>query len=888
MFASKPKTVTKPVRKTILLAPHAKQIVRNLIMLKDGSVLAGYRIGAARWDFTGKDAKIMRMNQDADVFAALVGRSYHERVTTRPHPVATWAGNLDKRTPHPTPDVHVCDLSMNQGDLLNGRCGCETWGKHLIRMQDVIARSGMNDKIVFRYFGLNVKVSPRTDLRKQINEFLKGGKPSAAVAALIADEKRVSDIVTGWPGSQRMSEYEQGWLRVRSLSPGVIPTGIHSRDRGGWDELALPALASDTRWAETPFGRTVSVTSFVGGKQVDTAVRVLTMARMADLNYPENGMPPWQVHGESVLDASGRPFPVEWSVVGRLRSGEELAKEVEFELRRVRHVKGDYQEHNEFPPSNVDKAIGVAVETRDQVTTGQAAVAARFQGQINVVITGQATEHLTAEQVVEERCAAFIQMYSSTGLRMDFAGSDSQSFMLASTVPGEPHDRLGFQRRLRLPFLTAGMPNVTAAIGDGLGPYLGHTRGASRRPVMHDPHLATEGLRTGRSQNMHLVEATLGGGKSVLLGSVGYNAVRRGVRTVISDPSGPLAVLCHMPEIAAVSQEINLLNGARGILSPAALIRDPLLTEFDEPGQYAEALGQAAAERRDLMVDMAKRCLPDYLLKGEAEARTEAALRLAARQHADRVGWSQTSTMWDLMRPLKDGDDWAKSVHGALVDASTAPLLRLMFPEPGAPGVASQYDKTLTVITTPGIVRAVDGTPRKDWNPLEVGADVVLRLVGLFTDRLIYSKARSERCIAIFDEAESLTDFGPGRSMLSRLGRDHSKWNTAVYLGVKSVSDQMLSGELKNFLASVFVGRMASREPAEKALELLGLTDKQYAQVLMGLSTYVPGEFVHADVAGNVGMLKVDVDYHPALKAALLTDPTPEGSGHWDLTEENA
>jgi hypothetical protein len=290
------------------------------------------------------------------------------------------------------------------------------------------------------------------------------------------------------------------------------------------------------------------------------------------------------------------------------------------------------------------------------------------------------------------------------------------------------------------------------------------------------------------------------------------------------------------------------------------------------------------------MVDMAKRCLPDYLMKDQAEARTEAALRLAARQHAEtRGGWKQTDTMWDLMRPLVNStDDWSKAVHGALMDASTAPLLRLMFPEQGAPSVINHYDKTLTVITTPGIVRAVDNTPRKDWNPLEVGADVVLRLVGLFTDRLIYSKTRSERCIAIFDEAESLTDFGPGRSMLSRLGRDHSKWNIAVYLGVKSVNDQMLSGELKNFLASVFVGRMASRDPAEKALELLGLTDKRYADVLMGLSTYEPGEFVHADVAGNVGMLKVDVDYHPALKAALLTDPTPEGSSHWTLDEETA
>jgi hypothetical protein len=260
---------------------------------------------------------------------------------------------------------------------------------------------------------------------------------------------------------------------------------------------------------------------------------------------------------------------------------------------------------------------------------------------------------------------------------------------------------------------------------------------------------------------------------------------------------------------------------------------------------------------------------------------------MAARRHADRAGWETTSTLWDLVDNLVALESvHADAVAGALVDASTAPLLRLLFPPRGVEVVAGQYGKTLTVITTPGIVRAADGVPRRDWNPTEIGADAVLRLTALYTHRMIYNKPRSQRAAVFFDEAESMTDFGPGRSMFSRLGRDHSKWNLAVYLGVKSINDQMLSGELKNFIASVFVGRMASAEPALSAMSALGLSDPRYVEVLMNLSSVVPGEWVHRDVAGDVGGIKVDVDYHPALKAALLTDPTPEGSSHWALDEE--
>jgi hypothetical protein len=81
---------------------------------------------------------------------------------------------------------------------------------------------------------------------------------------------------------------------------------------------------------------------------------------------------------------------------------------------------------------------------------------------------------------------------------------------------------------------------------------------------------------------------------------------------------------------------------------------------------------------------------------------------------------------------------------------------------------------------------------------------------------------------------------------------------------------------------------MANAEPAMQALGLLGLNDPRYADVLMGLSRSRPGQFVHRDVAGNLGYVSVNVDYNPGLKAALMTDPVPVGTLGWALEEEDA
>lgn len=855
-------------RKRARLAPPfrlgngTKAIHGNLLMRTDGTVLAGYVLGPRRWEYLPNETKANEMAASADVYAALGGRLFHERVTTRPYPVAAWAARLDARTPHPLPTA--TDAPQ------------ETWNALLARQQMRIAQAGMDDKIVVRYIGVGM-VSPRTNLAAEIAAGAPGVQP------ILASERGVASTVAAWP-ARRMTHEEQAWLRVRSMAPGILPPSL--ADLGeGWDEQSLPSLAEHVRWAEEPFGRTVSVHAMINGQPVERAVQVLSAARMEDLRYPECGLEPWQTYAERAVDSLGLPFSVEWSIVGELRTGEQMKSSTELDLRKALHLERDYREHEEPPPAGIDRGIAVAKSTRDAVHEGREVEAARFIGTVNVIISGEAAfedgrQIASAAEVVEDRAAAFTRLFKGNDLRMEFAPAQPQSMKLAETIVGQPVDRTGYQRQIRLDYLAAGGAPTSTQVGDGSGPYMGYGRGAARRAFMHDPHYATEGRGAlGRGNNMYVVAGELGAGKSMLAGSLAYNATRRAGeydRVVISDPSGPLAALCELPELREHAVSIDLLKGQRGILSPPALVREPLASDFDSPGEWAEAIDLAQGERRKLVADIALRCLESDLY---ADDRSRAVLREAART----ITWYAWFTLWDLVDALRTlTDTHAHVVADALTDASETPLLRLLFPPRGSAYEYEEvYDARLTVISTPGVRRAPDGVPREDWNDAELAADVILRLVSLFTDRLIYGKPRSARCVAIFDEAENLTDFGPGRGFLSRLGRDHSKWNIAVYMLVKSINPQMLSGELRNFLAGAFVGRMANVESAEAMLNVLNVSDRRYARTLMRLSRVTPGEFVHLDADGNIGSVRIDLDYLPHVRDALLTNPTPEGADAW-------
>lgn len=903
LFRRRPKAI--PAQMHAPLAPALAQMVSNLVVTRHGDVYAGYRLGPARWEFTTMADRTMSLDSVQDGWTSLVtpSRFMQERVTTVPHAVKEWAARLDARTPNPLPDVHYCDKSMTEAQMLDGACGCETWNKWLARQQNVVALSGMDDKATVRYFHIGT-VDSDCDVRGQIVEYVTatGRRPSEQVRELIKVEKRTRDVVAsqyGWRG-RRLTEREQAWLRHRSVAIGIPAPAMTREELGGWDRDNVAALTSSVRWEEQPFDRTTKVIAWRNGKQVERHVQVLTLARYGDQHYPKNGREPWMVYAERATDAEGRPFAVEWNVVGQLKTGEELRKQAELDLNLARNIRNDYMGIGEPPPPYTSRGITRASEILDEVTTGHDRDAHRFVGTVNVAVFGEdrVDENgrvvQSAAEVAEERGEAFIRLYGGGAMQMDFAVPQGQAAKLSEFCTGEPVDTTGFQRQMPLAYLAASFSNVTNSVGDGHGPYHGFTRGASRRPVFHDPHYATAGQGDkGRGQNVWVVGSTLGGGKTVEEGSKLYNATRRGIRGVASDPSGRLGALCYMPELKPFALDMNLLESDDGVLSAPALIRNPIMSEFTRDGRtedvaqekHRRAMVLAMGERRALSLDIARRCLEWDLYSDD---RTQGVLRAAGRAVPQ---WTTATTMWDLVRALDAmHEQHATDIANVLRDASEMPRFSLLFAPDGQGGdfALSREDwrPTLTVVSTPGIKRAEDGVTRADWNPEEQAANPVLHLAQLYTMRELYGKPMAEPAMALFDEAEDMLDGGTGRAALARLGRDHSKWNLYVALCLKNVDNSLLGGGLRNFLAGAFIGRVANKEPALEFLSVLNLNDPSYTETLMRLSQNAPGEFVHLDVDGNVGGMRVDVAYHPALMNALLTTPSSEGGvGAWTREE---
>src|SRR4029450_3126580 len=124
-------------------------------------------------------------------------------------------------------------------------------------------------------------------------------------------------------------------------------------------------------------------------------------------------------------------------------------------------------------------------------------------------------------------------------------------------IPRDPLPPTAYRRRASVMWAAAAVPAATASVGDRRGIMLGETCTATRRPVAWDPWLAQE---VRRSSGLTAVVGGLGSGKSFLTGLIVYKTLRAGARWTVLDPSGPLAELTRLPELAPFSPPINPLR----------------------------------------------------------------------------------------------------------------------------------------------------------------------------------------------------------------------------------------------------------------------------------------------------------------------------------------
>ncbi|RHW25844.1 hypothetical protein D0Z08_17565 [Nocardioides immobilis] len=782
------------------------------------------------WAFRSDRQREQLLYGAADGLAWLAGHRVHLRVTSRPYPAAEWAKRLHGLTPSPleTP-------------------GVEPWTEHMVGMQKHLRYQTMAEKQVF----LGVRIASRAPSHRLIAAIWR--RPgNIEHARLLSKVEQVAETVAlpgleGRPATAR----EMEWLLRRSVGIGLpAPTGLCASGEQSWDEEDLSSFSDAVEHDTTRLGRTVRVTSRDLGDPIERHVAVLSVGRLEEIEAPDPGHEPWLSHTDRL------PFPVEWSAQMEILSGAEARKEIQRKLLVVRDMQRHYAEHELDEPLALDRQARQARQVEDQMTRGVDVTAARIHGWFRLAVAGRS----------EEECLERVRRVTTSfrSRRVSIEHPRGQYGLLREFIPGEPVSTVAYRRRLPALYVAAGVPAASSQLGDRQGPYIGFTAGSSRRAVMFDTHYATE-LR--ETSGLVPVVGGLGAGKSVLLGLVTYDAVRRGIPAVLLDPSGPLARLTELPELAEHSEHLDLTAAASGTLNPFEVVAAPARASFTSEEAFQEGEVLAAQDRKLLAMDVIKMLLPPSV-----DAMPQTSLVVSDAVRATRG--DRDASLWDVVGNLeKQGNPHGQVVANYLRDMAELPLSRLFFPqaEPGA----TRINSALTVLTMPGLVLPPRSVPREHWSTSEQLAVPLLHLASWYATRAVYGRSMQDRKLVALDETHFLGEWSAGRALFTRLGRDSRKWNTCVLASSQNPSD-VLGMDVANFMSAAFVGRTEDEEAARDGLRMLRVpTDVGYERALATLSSgrgeAAMREFVMRDVDGHVDKVCVDLTANPALLEALNT-----------------
>ena len=823
-------------------------------------VTAWYWLPEVRWAFRpdlDREALIVAISEQ---YAGLAGFRMHLRRTSRPFAADEWARMLDHNTPRPLPDV----------------AGAPSWGDHLVGAQRHLL--SLNHAEGQTYLGISFarRTLGDTFAERFGGLFRRGsGDVERKRWARVVEQ---FDEVLGAFGmrGRRVTAAELEWLLFRSVALGMSPPRLLSgtgNGQGVWAKGDLLALTEQIERFRSPYGATTRLVNRLTGEERHVAV--LTVGRMEPLEIPERHEP-W-LHFHERL-----PWPMEISSRVDILGPGDSFRNLEHRLRMIRSQQLDYAEHGMDAPPELERLAQRALVLGDEMTTGLPVDSSRVHGWHRLAVSG------TTRDECLERARKVIQLYQRE-LRVSLQHPKGQEQLAREFIPGEPLASTGYLRRMPVKLLAAAMPQAASNVGDRRGDLIGRTAGTSRRPVFLDLHFPME---VRERSGLAVFVAEPGGGKSTLLGALGYLAARRGVQVTLLDPSGPLARLCQMPELRPFSRVLNLTGSEQGTLAPYALIPTPHRQHYAAGAggdqEHGIAVSNARAERRMLVQDICSMLVPPQVAR---EAFTATALRHAVRT----VPAEETSTLDDIVTCLQNsGGSEAQELGNLLLDTAEMPLAMLFFGSP-PPGTLTDQ-AVLTVITMAGLRLPDLKIEREYWSAEEQLALPMLHTAHRLAVRRCYGGSMESRKLVGLDEAHFMEGWRSGRSFLVRLARDSRKWNLAALVASQNPKD-ILGLDVQNLVSTVFVGRIAEdQEVAAEALRLLRVpVEDGYEAVLAALSQVDAAstsrlgfrEFVMRDVDGRVQKLRIDVSWVPGLLAYLDTTPTGDPASTAVATSED-
>lgn len=808
------------------------------------SVTAWYTLPEVRWAFRPDSDRESLLMAISEQYASLAGFRIHLRRTTRPFPADQWARVVDNNTPHPLPPVD----------------NAPSWADHLVAAQRHLIALNHAEGQTF----LGIAFARRTlgdTFAERIGRLFNKGVADAERRRMARTVEQFDEVLGAFGiRGRRVSAEELEFLLYRSIALGMAPPAALSNvDHGIWERGDLLALTEQIERYRTPYGSTVKLVNRLTNEERHVAV--LAVGRMEPLEIPERHEP-W-LHFHERL-----PWPMEISSRVDLLGPGDSFRNLEHRLRLIRSQQQDYAEHGIDSPPELERLALRALSIGDDMTTGLPVESSRAHGWHRIAVSGRNREECL------ERARRLTQLYSRE-MRISLQHPKNQDWLAREFIPGEPLANTGYLRRMPIKLFAAALPQAASTVGDRRGDLIGRTAGTSRRPVFLDLHFPME---VRERSGLAVFVAEPGGGKSTLMGALGYLAARRGVQVTLLDPSGPLARLCHMPEMRPYAHVLNLTGSEQGTLAPYALIPTPQRVHFP-PGPEGDrdfdiALSNARAERRMLVQDICMMLVPSQVAR---EASTATLLRHAVRQ----VPAEERSTLEDVIRILREmGDPDAAELGNLLLDTAEMPLAMLFFGKPPSGSLGS--DAALTVITMAGLRLPDLKIEREYWSAEESLALPMLHTAHRLAVRRCYGGDMYRRKLVGLDEAHFMEGWRSGRSFLVRLARDSRKWNLAALVASQNPRD-ILGLDVQNLVSTVFVGRIAEdTEIATEALRLLRVpTGVGYEQTLASLSQIDTSsaarlgfrEFVMRDVDGRVQKVRVDVSYVPDLLTYLDTTP---------------
>ncbi|HEY2225216.1 ATP-binding protein [Actinomycetospora sp.] len=846
------------------------------------AVTAWYRLAPQPWSFRSDSQREALIRRIANQLGELQGRWCHLRVTTRPFPVAGWAEAFDRNSPGRPPDV---------GDALG-------WEDFLTGEQQHLMGLSMADKEVF----LGVEVSGRSVVDRWLETaapVLHRVLPSAANAELTALETEIAhvDALVSGPGLDGVpcSAEDMAWLMHRSCALGLpAPRSVHAEPGVAWEAEDLAAFTDGVAMHQEPYAPTVTVAGRHGLQPVSRHVAVLSVGLMDSLRIPEAD-DPWMQRSDRL------PFPVEWSARIYVRRPEEVSGELQRQMGKVRSQIRHYtHDHDLDPPMSLERQADRVLQIEDELSGGLTQLNTRVYGWWRVAVSGRdESEALTRAQQV-------LDLYRP---RVALEHPEAQYAYAREFIPGEPLASTAYRRRGSVTWVAAGVPAASASVGDRRGVLLGETCTATRRPVAWDPWMAQE---VRRASGLTAVVGGLGSGKSFLTGLMVYKTLRAGARWTVLDPSGPLAALTRLPELAPFSRHIHLLGADPGILNPYRVVAEPRRDHFlDEPDPekaWRRERSLAAATRRRLVLDVLTGLLPYDVAR---MPHTRIVLLRAVREVGGGQHRDPGQVISTLRRHAREGEEHADVVADFLEERRELPQAALLFPEhtvdpadprgpdegaggraTGDPSILDEEEYRLTVLTMQGMSLPRPGSPREEWTDGESLAVELLNLASWLTQRTVYTADRDLRKGVALDETHFLSQIPTGKVLIDRLARDSRKFNVRALFASQLAGDLLRVPGFASLVDAVFVGRTDDSEAQAEALRLLRVpTDVGYEEMLGTLSPRptsgrslgehdenpddTPRQFVFSDGHGGVEKIRVDLEgpHLSHLRTALDTNP---------------